>query len=526
MCRRFIFAAAAAAWVGVGLFLAGPAVGAEAPSVAAVSQQVDAALAAKQQAAGLQAAPICDDDTFLRRAWIDLAGRTPPFLAARDFLADSSQNKRQKLVETLLASDEFAEHWGSVLTIMLTERRPVRVDTHDGRVLRDYLSEALRKNRSYREIARELLAGKGLSESSGPANFLLRYDVQPNQLVGAVGKQFLGVSLQCAECHNHPFEKWSQDDFRGMQAFFIRTKRLDDNNAADYLRAVVDIKRGELEIDDPKAKPKEGEEPPKLKIEPRLLGGVEFTATSTRRDALADWVTSEQNSYFSRNMANRVWGRVFSRGLVEPLDSLGAEKPGPHADVLEPLAAGLAAAGHDLKWLLRTIVLTQTYQRAAASESADPQAASQVALLARFPARSLSVDELYQSIVQATGHSGVDEAAEAEYSEQEQDQVAYADRPVEFLGERAVTVQRSLVLLNSPYVQEAAHYGSRVTLAAQGRRDAQAQLDFTFLAALARQPTADESAKLLPLLEAGKGGQGLEDLWWLLMNSAEFSSNH
>jgi hypothetical protein len=274
----------------------------------------------------------------------------------------------------------------------------------------------------------------------------------------------------------------------------------------------------------------EGQEPPKLKVPPRLLGGAEFTATTSRREALADWVTSENNAYFARNMANRVWAQVFSRGLVEPLDSLGADAPGPHADVLAPLAAGFAASGHDLKWLLRTILLTQAYQRASAGAGAggdaDSQAAVQVTLLARFPARSLSVDELYQSIVQATGHTGVDEAAEAEYSEQEMDQLAYADRPVEFLGERAMTVQRSLVLLNSPYVQEASHYGSRVTLAAQGRRDAKAQLDFAVLAALARQPTAEEAAKLLPLVEAGKGGQGLEDLWWLLLNSAEFSSNH
>jgi hypothetical protein len=533
MCRRLGFAALAAGCAVV--FLAGRAPAADQPGPAAVAQQVDLALAAHQKAAGVTPLAACDDATFLRRAYIDLAGRTPPFLAARDFLNDSSQNKRARLIETLLASDEFAEHWGRVLTIMLTDRRPVRVETHDGRVLRDYLSDALRNNRSYRDIVRELIAGRGLSESSGPANFLLRYDVQPNQLTGAVGKRLLGVSLQCAECHNHPFERWTQEDFRGMQAFFVRTKRLDDNNAAEYLRAVVDTKKGELEIDDPNAKPKEGEEPPKLKIPPKFLGGEQFTATTTRREALADWVTSEKNAYFGRNMANRVWAHVFTRGLVEPLDSLGAEKPGPHADVLEPLAAGFAASGYDLKWLLRTILLTQAYERGSgsttstdgpAAESADPQAAVQVNLLARFPARSLTVDELYQSIVQSTGHTGVDEAAEAQYNEQEMDQLAYADRPVEFLGERAMTVQRSLVLLNSPYVQEAAHYGSRVTLAAQGRRDPKAQLDFAFLATLARQPTPEESTRLLALLDAGKGGPGLEDLWWLLLNSAEFSSNH
>ena len=497
------------------------------------AKQLDAALRIPQQAAGIEPASVCDDATFLRRAWLDLAGRTPPFLAARDFLADSSASKRARLIDSLLASEEFAEHWGRVLTIMLTERRPVRVDTHDGRVLREYLAAAIRDNRSYRDIARELIAGGGLSENSGPANFLLRYDVQSNQLAGVVGKQFLGVSLQCTECHNHPWDKWTQDDFRGIQAFFVRTKRLDDNNAADYLRAVVDIKKGELEIDDPNFKPmegQEGQEPPKIKIQPRLLGGAEFAATGTRREALAEWITSNQNAYFARNLANRVWAKIFTRGLVEPLDSLGSEKPGPHAEVLEPLAAGFAASGHDLRWLLRTILLSQTYQRSSggafADGAADAQALSQVALLARFPARSLTVDELYQSIVQATGHTGVDEAAEADYDEAQQDQLAYADRPVEFLGERAMTVQRSLVLLNSPYVQEAAHYGSRVTLAAQGRRDAKAQLDFAFLAALARQPTAEESQKLLPLVSDGKGGQGLEDLWWLLLNSAEFSSNH
>jgi hypothetical protein len=533
-CGTFFVAAALLAAAGLPA-----AVGQETTTSAAAATpaetaaRLDATLAAHQNAAGLKAAATCDDATFLRRAWIDLAGRTPPFLAARDFLADSSASKRARLVDSLLTSEEFAEHWGGVLTLMLTERRPVRVDTHDGRVLREYLAAALRENRSYRDIARELIAGGGLSETSGPANFLLRYDVQPNQLTGAIGKQFLGISLQCTECHNHPWDKWAQDDFRGIQAFFVRTKRLDDNNAADYLRAVVDIKKGELEIDDPKFKPmegQEGQEPPKIKVPPRLLGGVEFVATGTRREALADWVTSENNAYFARNMANRVWAKIFSRGLVEPLDSLGAEKPVPHADVLEPLAQGFAASGHDLKWLLRTILLSQAYQRtsaaAAADGTADPQAASQVAVLARFPARSLTVDELYQSVVQATGHTGVDEAAEAEYDEAQQDQVAYADRPVEFLGERSMTVQRSLVLLNSPYVQEAAFYGTRVTLAAQGRRDAKAQLDFAFLAALSRQPTAEETEKLLPLVSEGKGSQGLEDLWWLLLNSAEFSANH
>jgi hypothetical protein len=521
--RHYVLTATLVVWI------AGSIGGADAELLSPhdAARQLDAALHADQQSVGVKPAASCDDSAFLRRAWLDLAGRVPPFLVARDFLKDDSPDKRARAIESLLASEEFAEHWGGQLTIMLTDRRPIRHETHDGRVLREYLQTALRTKRSYRDITSELITGSGLSDSSGPANFLLRYEVQSNQLAGAIAKQFLGVSLQCAECHDHPFERWTQDDFRGLQAFFAQTRRLEDDEADDYLRAVVDVRKGELEIDDPSDKPAEGEEPDKLKVAPLLLDGAVAEKGGTRRQMLASWVTGETNPYFARNLVNRVWSRIFSRGLVEPLDSLGADEPGPHAAALDQLGRGFAASGHDLRWLFRAILLSDTYQRetAASGESvADPPIHAQLSTFARFPARSLTVDELYQSIVQATGHTGVDEAAEAE--QYEEDELAYADRPVEFLGERAQTVQRSLVLLNGSYVEDAVHYGARVTLAAQGRRDAKAQLEFAFLAALSRQPAPEEATKLLPLVQGSKGAQGLEDLWWLLLNSAEFSSNH
>src|SRR5262249_12126131 len=134
-----------------------------------------------------------DDATFLRRAWLDLAGRVRPPLAARDFLADPSPAKRAKLVEALVAGDEFADHWGRVWAERLTGRRPVRQDKYDGRVLHDYLRGALAENKSYRQVVTELICGEGLSDSSGPANFLLRYEGKPADLAGAVGRQFLGV---------------------------------------------------------------------------------------------------------------------------------------------------------------------------------------------------------------------------------------------------------------------------------------------------------------------------------------------
>ncbi|MBI1899589.1 MAG: DUF1549 domain-containing protein [Planctomycetia bacterium] len=410
--------------------------------------RLDAALAAQWQSQGVDPAGACDDAAFLRRAWLDPAGRVPPFLAARDFLASRDENKREKLVDTLLASDEFADYWGRVLTEMLTQQRPVRHETHDGRVLQKYLRDALAENKSYQAIARELIAGQGLSESSGPANFILRYDAQPNQLTGAVSKLFLGVSLQCAECHNHPFERWTQDDYRGMAAFFARVRRLDDNNAADYLRAVVETRRGEFEIDDPQAKKVEGEEPKKLKIAPRLLDGTSPQHDLSRREALAQWATSAENPYFARNIVNRVWAQVFGRGLVEPLESLGAESPGPHAAVLDVLASDFSAGGFDLKQLLRTILLSRAYHldSAAPADGGAEQALAQVSSFARFPVRPLSVDQLYESIVQSTGYSGRDEAAEADAEEMGDYGAAYTDWP----GTAAVRRRRTWSLRSWP----------------------------------------------------------------------------
>jgi hypothetical protein len=513
------------------LGLSSSAWAADGPAARDAAARLDAALEARWQSQGVEPAGRCDDATFLRRAWLDLAGRVPPFLVARDFLPSRDENKRAKLVDSLLASDEFADYWGRVLTETLTQQRPVRRETHDGRVLQKHLRDALAQNKSYQTITRELIAGQGLSESSGPANFILRYDAQPNQLTGAVSKLFLGVSLQCAECHNHPFEKWTQDDYRGMAAFFARVRRLDDNNAADYLRAVVETRRGEFEVDDPDAKKVEGQEPKKLKITPRLLDGASPRSDLSRREALAEWATSAVNPYFARNAVNRVWAQLFGRGLVEPLEGLGAQSPGPHSEVLDVLARDFTAAGFDLKHLFRTVLLSRAYNSESAPAAADgdvrsEQTLAELACFARFPVRPLSVDQLFESIVQSTGHSGRDEAAEAEAEEMGDYGAAYNDWPAMILGERALTVQRSLVLLNGPYVQEAAGSGSRVALAAHGSRPGRAHVEFAFLATLSRQPTDEEANAMLDLVKTSKGNRGLEDVWWTILNSAEFNSNH
>src|SRR5262249_30061164 len=182
------------------------------------ADRLDAALAAQWQQAQVSPDAPADDATFLRRVWLDLAGRVPPVDQARAFLDDRAAGKRARLVDQLLASDQFADHWGGLWAQRLTGRRLLKQEHYDGRVLHEYLRNSLPANRSYRDVVTDLLTAAGPSDSNGPVNFLLRYEAKPTDLAGAVGKQFLGISLQCAQCHDHPFAKWKKDDFWGVAA--------------------------------------------------------------------------------------------------------------------------------------------------------------------------------------------------------------------------------------------------------------------------------------------------------------------
>lgn len=498
---------------------------AESPAVGA---PFDGLLESKAQSAGVSPAATCDDALFQRRAWIDIAGHVPPAVPARDFLLDDDSQRRVRLVDELLASPDFYDHWGNVLTEIFTAERPVRHDTHDGRVLSQWLADSLRAGRSYRDIAHDLIAGEGTTETSGPANFLFRYDVEPEQLTGAVATRFLGVSLQCAQCHNHPFQQWEQDDFWGVAAFFARTKRLDgDNGTGDYLRAVAEVRRGELQIDDPTATPDEEGNRPQKTVAPRFIDDSVPDESVSRREALANWITADGNAWFARNAANRVWAKLFGRGLVEPLDGLGAAEPGPHSDVLDALAAEFTASDYDLKQLLRTIVLSRTYARASAGPEENGATQAATDLYAVFPVRPLTIDELYGSVVQATGHTGIDEEEihrQLIEDPNSETYFAYRDYAGELMFDRALTVQRSLVLLNSAYVDEAVRQGAANAIASHGTRAGDAHIEHLFLATLSRRPNDDELAEMRSLLErADWKQQGLEDVLWVLINSAEFN---
>jgi hypothetical protein len=481
--------------------------------------RLDALLAARWAAADVRPAPPADDAAFLRRAWLDLAGRVPPALKAREFLDDARPDKRARLVEELLASDDFADHWGRAWAQRLTARRPIRQDAYDGRVLADYLRDALAAGKSYRDIVRELIAGEGLQDSSGPANFLLRYEAKPANLAGAVGKQFLGITVHCAQCHDHFFARWKQDDFWGLAAFFGRTKRVQADEGD--LGGILESRRGELQRPDPSGKKGDDGNVVMVTVPLRLpLGGT--PAAGPRRAALAAWVTADDNPFFARAAVNQVWGQLFGRPLVASLDDLEAVAHDPNGAVLDLLADEFRAGNYDLKSLLRSLVLSRAYGLGSVAPADDALADRQLRNFARFPMQPLSVDQLYASIAQATGHTVDPEEKPADGDDAPEDN----DRPVDSLGEHALTVQRSLTLLNGEYSTAAVKAGAKLAVTMHGRKVGPAQVEWLVLAMLSRRPTADETAALLELARGDRGRRGLEDVVWALLNSAEFTTNH
>ena len=516
----------------LGLFL----VAAIGPAARADGEMIDTLDAAIDSVIKGGRGPSTDDAIYLRRIWVDLAGRTPPAQVAREFLDDKDPAKRGKMVGRLLDSENFADHWGRVLAIWLTSERPVARDGYDGRVLHQFLRESLVKKEPYDRLVRELIVGSGASDSSGPANFYLRYDADPTRLAGALGKNLLGVTIQCAQCHDHPFAPWKQDQFWSLAAVFARVKKLEGE---DNLKAIVDARRGELRRPDPNtpdtpvvvanAEGKEGEkpEPKQIVVKPRFLNGKP-APDNNRRDALADWVVGRDNPLFARNLVNRVWEQLFGKGLLSNLDS-----PSPNAEamaLLSPLSDDFIKNGHDLRRLLRAIVLSKTYGQASSAIQAEPP-------WARPKARPLSVDQLHASIAQATGHDGLpDEAVEEEEpakddgqgatendeAEDEDEDDELDDEPdvaSDELGPQALTLQRALVLLNGEFVREATRSAVRVTRATQGRMPDAARIEWACLATLSRRPTDKEAAIFKSLLAEPNG---MEDIYWVLLNSSEF----
>lgn len=491
-----------------------------------LAERIDQRLAAAWKAAGIQPAPLADDAEFLRRVYLDLSGRIPSVGEARAFFDDPSPSKRRALIDRLLNRASFAAHFATTLRTLLLPT--ATNDPQMRQVVRPFeiwLRLRLADNTPYNRLAAELLTAPLGSEMAagrrmpiGPGAFYAVNERKPENLAANASRVFLGVQVQCAQCHDHPFREWSRGDFWSLAAFFVEAAPLAPDRPA---MMPVAARRG-IEI------PGTGK-----RVPPRFLGSPAPLPESepASRAVLARWVASPDNPYFARAAANRLWAHLLGYGLIEPVDDFSAGNGPSHPEVLSELARQFAGHKFDLKYLCRAITATRAYQ--CKSAGAVP-GTTEARPFAQMPARGMTAEQIFASLVVATGLEVGDQGNRGPMD------LLDADSPREkFLSRFADTAPRTasqtsilqaLTFMNGTLVAEATSLTKgatlRATLDAPFFDDA-GRLESLFLAAYSRRPSQAETAALLALLQKAKSRSEREavfaDIFWAMLNSSEFA---
>jgi hypothetical protein len=500
---------------------------------------IDERVFAKLRALKLAPAETCSDQVFLRRAYLDLLGLLPTADEARRFADDHAADKRTRLVDQLLERPEFAEHWALKWSDLLRNEEK-QLDQKGVQAFHHWIRRALAENRPLDQFVRELLTGRGSTYGRPEANFY-RAHRDPITRAEAVAQVFLGVRLQCAKCHNHPFDRWTQDDyyswaaaFAGVKYKIVENRRRDDNDSHEFDGEQIVWLDGAATLKDPR----HGRDAP-----PKLLGGDRSPAEiDARFEQLADWLTSPQHPQFAAAQANRVWYHLIGRGLVEPIDDFRATNPASHPELLEDLARHFAGSGFDLRDLIRTIMASQTYQRAAEPPQGQTggEAAFAAGVVRRLSAEQLA-DALDQVLGVPPGYSGYPDGVRAGQlpgvlgARKRNGRLGKPDNFLRLFGkpprllvcecERTTetTMSQALQLIAGPKINELlTEDDNRIGRLLKEGKQPPAVVGELYWWALSRPPNGEESSAALALLASGDARAGLEDIAWALLNSKEF----
>lgn len=338
----------------VSVYSASVPLGAPVENLPPIKNLVDEHVFANLKVLGIPPSPICDDATFLRRVTLDISGRLPTQEEATAFLTSMESNKRDTLIDTLLRSPEYADFFASKWTSLLKNRRDDASDTVSNFAFHSWVRDSLLANKPYDQFVRELLAATGNVIGNPPVAWYKRVQ-EPKQQLEDVAQLFLGVRMQCAQCHHHPFERWSQDDYYSLQAFFSQVGRKPSATRGEDLifhkrgvAAATNIKTG-------------------AKLVPAALGDAipAIAPDEDPRLRLADWMGSPNNPFFAKALVNRYWKHFFQRGLIEPEDDIRDTNPPTNPELLAALEKHFIASGFDLKELVRLITRSNAYQLSA-----------------------------------------------------------------------------------------------------------------------------------------------------------------
>jgi hypothetical protein len=504
----------------------------------AAERSIDALVARKQRQLGLVPSPVCDDASFIRRVSFDLIGTPPTPDEIRRFTADTRPDKRAALVDALLGRPEYADYWTLKWGDLLRSNRQ-NLTPKGMWSFTNWIHTQMQSDRPADQFVHELLLGQGSTFTNGPANYY-RVAGSPEDLAETTSQVFLGVRLQCAKCHHHPFEKWSQADYYQFAAFFARVGQ---KNSSDFglfgNETVVKIQDGgEVYL------PKSG-----ALMRPSALGVVPASVATgakppdpdvggDRRLALADWLTRSDNRLFSRNLANRYWGYLFGKGIVNPIDDQRVTNPPTNPELLDYLADELVASRFDLKHLLRIICCSKTYQR---SSDATPLNGKDELFFTHYTMKRLPAETLLDAIDYACGtHEKFSDLPAGTRAIQLPDPV-----PSDFLDtfgrpQRLIACEcerysepnlsQTLRLMNGPILNNKVGDGNgRIAkLIGQSHSDAYILNDL-YMATLGRQPQPRERNMVLGTLAftpVRERKSVFEDVLLTLLNSKEFLLNH
>ncbi|MBL8851095.1 MAG: DUF1549 domain-containing protein [Planctomycetaceae bacterium] len=484
--------------------------------------------------------PLCDDTTFLRRACLDLTGEVPTADEARDFIANADPHKRSRLVDRLLDTSAFSEFWAIHWSDLLRNEERT-LDRKGVANLHAWVRTQIADNTPLDAIARRLLTARGSTYAEPAANYY-RALRDPESRAEATAQVFLGLRLQCAKCHNHPFDRWTQDDYYSWGNVFaqvdykvLANDRQDSNDKHEFAGEQIVFCKEDGALNDPR-----NGKPPAA----RLLSATEsLPADTDRLAAVADWVTSPDNPWFARTQANRIFAHLFGRGLVDPVDDIRITNPAVYPELLDWLANDLVAHGFDQRHTIRTLMNSSLYQLS--SEPNDTNRDDETHF-ARNTVRRLTAEQLLDSIMLATGadvpFNGYPPGTRARQIagvaaiRPRSQAPSMADRFLTRFGkppreqscdcERSdeSTLAQTFELISGPLIDDLlARPGNRIDQVLANHADNAAVIDDLYWTTLSRPPSPPEQQAALQHLNSHSNRRAAaEDLLWSLINSAEF----
>lgn len=503
-----------------------------------VAQRIDQLILARATSDGVPLGELADDAEFMRRVSLDLSGRIPRTLEVRDFLADTNPNKRQILIDRLLDSPLYVHHWTNVWRSALLPQANVPEAQQFLPGFERWLRERLKQNTPYDQMVRQILTAPlesvGMrrrqqqmmtNDEATPIAFYMANELKPENIASSTSRLFLGIKLECAQCHDHPMDVWRRKQFWEFAAFFSGIQRT-------------------TPADNPVPGVKEEEGLDKIAIpgtnDTVLVHYLDGSAPKAKvngssRATLASWITANENPYMAKALVNRLWAYFFGIGIVEPFDEMSEQNPASHADILEVLASEFRSHSYDLKFIMRAITLSKTYQRASQRGKASQE---ENRLFTNMAVRGLTGDQMLDSIIQATGLRdstppapnpvGIPQVASglrgeflARFTSQ--------DKPAEY----QTSILQALMLMNGRLMAETTDLDRSETLSAIADAPFMTtaeRIEAVYLTALCRKPRAEELSRLVSYVESGGPRKdpriALSDVLWALLNSGEFLLNH